>query len=198
MLCKQTSFLTLIRTNKLGRCFWNVVKIKWRGSGHLVGISLGNVCLLQPQGKESLWFSSRHSAELPGCRMGAEMSTPITLSPPPAPYKETRDFEAIEATVSNTVEVLGFLTIADVASPPVLSRHLILPAASGTEEENRQDLYFVKQLCLWANWQLQLESLGLQKHSESLRLLARRPEAGEPLRARQGGRRLVRHHLPAQ
>ena len=70
--------------------------------------------------------------------MGAEMSTPITLSPPPAPYKETRDFEVVEATISNTIDVLGFLTIAEVASPPLLSRHLILPAVSGAEEEARQ------------------------------------------------------------
>ena len=71
-------------------------------------------------------------------RMGKEMSTPITLSPPPAPYKETRDFEVVEATISNTIDVLGFLTIAEVASPPLLSRHLILPAVSGAEEEARQ------------------------------------------------------------
>ena len=70
--------------------------------------------------------------------MGAEMSTPITLSPPPVPYKETRDFEVVEATISNTIDVLGFLTIAEVASPPLLSRHLILPAVSGAEEEARQ------------------------------------------------------------
>ena len=74
----------------------------------------------------------------PDYRMGAEMSTPITLSPPPPPYKETRDFEVVEATISNTIDVLGFLTIAEVASPPLLSRHLILPAVSGTEEETRQ------------------------------------------------------------
>ena len=70
-------------------------------------------------------------------RMGKEMSTPITLSPPPGPYKETRDFEVVEATISDTIDVLGFLTIAEVASPPILSRHLILPAVSGTDEETR-------------------------------------------------------------
>ena len=91
-----------------------------RDEGNLSRIKVGDIC-------QSLAY-----------RMGAEMSTPITLSPPPAPYKETRDFEVVEATISNTIDVLGFLTIAEVASPPLLSRHLILPAVSGAEEEARQ------------------------------------------------------------
>jgi len=88
-------------------------------------------------------------------RMGAEMSTPITLSPPPAPYKETRDFDVVEATISNTIDVLGFLTIAEVASPPLLSRHLILPAVSGTEEETRN----APNLCVFLHGGLKPDNL---------------------------------------
>ena len=57
---------------------------------------------------------------------GKELSSPVTLCPPPTNYKEMRDFETIEAKVSTQLFVKGMLSMSDVASPPVVSRHLIL------------------------------------------------------------------------
>ena len=57
---------------------------------------------------------------------GKELSSPVTLCPPPTHYKEVRDFETIEAKVSTQLFVKGMLSMSDVASPPVVSRHLIL------------------------------------------------------------------------
>ena len=57
---------------------------------------------------------------------GKELSSPVTLCPPPTNYKEVRDFETIEAKVSTQMFVKGMLSMSDVASPPVVSRHLIL------------------------------------------------------------------------
>ncbi len=79
-------------------------------------------------------------------RLGNEMSSPITLCPPPTPYKKTKDFEVVEATVLPAIDVVGFLGIAEVASPPVLSRHLVLPAVKATEEENRYGFF---HLLIW-------------------------------------------------
>ena len=57
---------------------------------------------------------------------GKELSSTVTLCPPPTNYKDIRDFETIEANVSSHLVVKGMLSMSDVASPPVVSRHLVL------------------------------------------------------------------------
>jgi hypothetical protein len=42
----------------------------------------------------------------------------------------TDEFEQISVEVSKTLDILGFLDIADVASPPMMSRHLVLPMSN--------------------------------------------------------------------
>ncbi|XP_001603754.1 integrator complex subunit 14 [Nasonia vitripennis] len=52
----------------------------------------------------------------------------ILLSPPPTPYNKTADFEvAMGLTISKTIEICGFISVADVSSPTSVSRHLVLP-----------------------------------------------------------------------
>lgn len=51
----------------------------------------------------------------------------VQLYPPPEPQQRCNDFENIDVTIGPTLEICGFLDIADVASPPILSRHLVLP-----------------------------------------------------------------------
>ena len=68
---------------------------------------------------------------------GRELSSTVTLCPPPAPFKEVRDFETIEAKVSNQLVIKGMLSMSDVASPPVVSRHLIL--AHNNKNSNSMD-----------------------------------------------------------
>ena len=57
---------------------------------------------------------------------GEDLSCAVTLCPPPMNYKERRDFETIEAKVSPNLIIKGMLSTSDVASPPVVSRHLVL------------------------------------------------------------------------
>lgn len=45
-------------------------------------------------------------------------------------FFRTDEFEHISVDISKTLEILGFLDIADVASPPMLSRHLVLPMST--------------------------------------------------------------------
>ena len=41
----------------------------------------------------------------------------------------------MEATVSDVLDVKGFLSQAEVASPPVLSRHVVLPWSGAAQTE---------------------------------------------------------------
>lgn len=61
---------------------------------------------------------------------GKELSSAVTLCPPPTNYKEVRDFETIVSKISSRIVVKGMLSMSDVASPPVVSRHLILAHTS--------------------------------------------------------------------
>ncbi|XP_034936169.1 integrator complex subunit 14 [Chelonus insularis] len=52
----------------------------------------------------------------------------ILLSPAPINYTKKTDFEIISGlTISKTIEICGFISVADVGSPNSISRHLILP-----------------------------------------------------------------------
>jgi len=64
---------------------------------------------------------------------GQEMSASVGLSPPPAPYHDVRDFETVDVSVSDKLHIKGILSLAEVASPPVISRHLVLPVDSDSE-----------------------------------------------------------------
>ena len=61
--------------------------------------------------------------------LGDEMRSAITLCPPPTPYRAVKDFEIVEASVSENIDIKGFMTLPEVSSPPVISRHLVLPWA---------------------------------------------------------------------
>lgn len=87
---------------------------------------------------------------------GDKLSSPITLCPPPSKYKKIQDFEYVEAVISDDLDIKGFLTLADVASPPVVSRHLILPWSGQVqrEEDGR-----IPTLCVFLHGAMKVESL---------------------------------------
>lgn len=59
------------------------------------------------------------------------LSSKITLSPHPLPYTHVKDFSTETFTISDNIEVLGFLELADIGSPAAVSRHLMLPMGTG-------------------------------------------------------------------
>jgi len=61
---------------------------------------------------------------------GSEMKSKVSLCPPPQPYKEVRSFETVEVSATDLIEVKGILSMSDVKSPPVVSRHLVVPEPS--------------------------------------------------------------------
>lgn len=55
----------------------------------------------------------------------------ILLSPAPMPYTKKADFELVSGLmISKTIEICGFISVADVGSPSAISRHLVLPLAT--------------------------------------------------------------------
>ncbi|XP_061163483.1 integrator complex subunit 14-like [Saccostrea echinata] len=69
----------------------------------------------------------------------------VQLFPPPDPYDLIQEFEEVHQQVSSNLEILGFIDIADIASPQALSRHLVLPLpnkdtkTSDSEVENKKE-----------------------------------------------------------
>nr|XP_040582131.1 integrator complex subunit 14-like [Lepeophtheirus salmonis] len=60
-------------------------------------------------------------------KFGHSLSCTVSLCPPPrSPYKVTGDFTSYTSTLGNSLDILGFLTLSDVASPPVISKHLVI------------------------------------------------------------------------
>lgn len=96
--------------------------------------------------------------------MGEELNSPITLSPPPTKFRQVKEFEVIEADIDEVIEVKGFFTLADVASPPVVSRHLILPSTSnslsqGSSVPSADDDSRTANLCVLLHGALKVASL---------------------------------------
>ena len=46
--------------------------------------------------------------------------------------QRAHDFEHVHKTVSDVIQVIGFLHIGDIASPPYISRHLCLPVSTSS------------------------------------------------------------------
>lgn len=62
----------------------------------------------------------------------------ITLYPAPDVH-ESGDNNEIQRTVSNNLQICGFLDLQDIASPPTLSRHLVLPIANKEKSETKTE-----------------------------------------------------------
>lgn len=56
-----------------------------------------------------------------------QLSSSVSLCPPPETHRKAGDFHWAVAQASPVINVCGFLHLADVANPATLSRHLVLP-----------------------------------------------------------------------
>ncbi|KAJ8925818.1 hypothetical protein NQ315_009668 [Exocentrus adspersus] len=63
------------------------------------------------------------------------LESKIILSPAPVPYTKVADFDCQTYSVSELIEVCGFISVGDVGSPMAISRHLILPAGSPAKQD---------------------------------------------------------------
>ncbi|XP_076444143.1 integrator complex subunit 14-like isoform X2 [Babylonia areolata] len=63
---------------------------------------------------------------------------PVQLHPRPEPYDKELEFQYVHREMWETLTILGFLDLGEVASPPTLSRHLVLPTST-KERNTKQD-----------------------------------------------------------
>ncbi|XP_017785176.1 PREDICTED: von Willebrand factor A domain-containing protein 9 [Nicrophorus vespilloides] len=75
-------------------------------------------------------------ASFKGSLKCGHLESSIYLTPAPIPYTKVTDFEVNTSTVSNVIEVCGFISVGDIGSPMAVSRHLILPAGSPKDKLN--------------------------------------------------------------
>ncbi|XP_069692439.1 integrator complex subunit 14 [Periplaneta americana] len=102
------------------------------------------------------------------------LGSQIVLSPSPQPFSKANDFEAIKRTISDTIEVCGFIDVADVGSPMAISRHLVLPHPTGkvegisagvkvevdSEDESLVDEGKVPSFCVLLHGALKVENMA--------------------------------------
>lgn len=107
-------------------------------------------------------IDSRYRPFVGTLQLGDEMSASVTLCPPPSKYTQTKDFEVVEAVVDEKLDIQGFLTLADVASPPVVSRHLMLPYGGKDQQQqtpSHDDDSRTPSLCVFLHGALRVENL---------------------------------------
>ncbi|XP_061773100.1 integrator complex subunit 14 [Nerophis ophidion] len=64
------------------------------------------------------------------------LSSDVQVFPRPEPVVVDEEVEPLPRTVNTDLEIMGFIEIADISSPPVISRHLVLPIAVNKEVED--------------------------------------------------------------
>nr|XP_022904609.1 integrator complex subunit 14 [Onthophagus taurus] len=96
------------------------------------------------------------------------LESKVILSPAPVPYTKITDFDYQTYNLSQTVEVCGFISIADVGSPMAISRHLILPASKDNAPlkpeidltEDESDEGKVPSFCVLLHGALKVENMA--------------------------------------
>ncbi|XP_053128359.1 integrator complex subunit 14 isoform X3 [Hemicordylus capensis] len=61
------------------------------------------------------------------------LSSDVQAFPRPEPFIIDEEIDPIPKTINTNLEIVGFIDIVDISSPPVLSRHLVLPIALNKE-----------------------------------------------------------------
>jgi len=92
-------------------------------------------------------------------QVGVDMTTRVQLCPPPRTYCRTREFCQVKAELSDKVVVRGFLALAELGSPPVTSRHLVLPAGEAMKDHNKEDEARTPNLCVFLHGALKVENM---------------------------------------
>ena len=85
------------------------------------------------------------------------MDAKVQLCPPPKNFSKVRDFEVVKRELSDTLAVKGFLALSDISSPPVYSRHLVLPTNPG--KDSKDDDAKTPNLCVFLHGALKVENM---------------------------------------
>lgn len=74
-----------------------------------------------------LTICDKHYVPFTGTLRCGNLQCPIYVFPAPQNYSREHEFEYVNKTVSKDLEICGFIDIKDIANPPYISRHLVLP-----------------------------------------------------------------------
>jgi len=72
-----------------------------------------------------------HYNSFEGTLRSGSMSDTVLLFPSPKDYHHVGDMDVVHCKISKEITICGFVDLIDVASPPAVSRHLVLPINSG-------------------------------------------------------------------
>jgi len=84
--------------------------------------------------------------------LGVDMTTQVQLCPPPKNFSKVTDFTVVKRELWDKLVVKGFLALTDISSPPVCSRHLVLPV--GGKEDDK-----TPNLCVFLHGALKVENM---------------------------------------
>ena len=89
--------------------------------------------------------------------LGVDMGAKVQLCPPPKNFSKVKDFEVIKRDLTERIMVKGFLALSDISSPPVYSRHLVLPVIP--KENGKEDDSKTPNLCVFLHGALKVENM---------------------------------------
>merc|ERR1712059_40208 len=87
--------------------------------------------------------------------LGPEMTVQVQLCPPPRNFSKVVDFSVTKRDLWDRLVVRGFLALTDISSPPVFSRHLILPAVPLGKEDDHK----TPNICVFLHGALKVENM---------------------------------------
>lgn len=90
--------------------------------------------------------------------LGPDMATQVQLCPPPKNFTKQKDFVVARSELSESLLVRGFMALSDISSPPVFSRHLILPVNSSKEKSPEEESK-TPNLCVFLHGALKVENM---------------------------------------
>uniref|UniRef100_A0A8C2GRV1 Integrator complex subunit 14 n=1 Tax=Cyprinus carpio TaxID=7962 RepID=A0A8C2GRV1_CYPCA len=92
----------------------------------------GPLCLKSVQSMFGKLIDQAYSPFHAVLRCG-NLTSDVQVFPRPEPVTIDEEVDPIPKTVQTDLEIVGFIEIGDISSPPVLSRHLVLPIAVSKE-----------------------------------------------------------------
>lgn len=74
---------------------------------------------------------SSHYAKFDATLICGTLKTAVVLIPPPSfTHRQLKDFEVVGKSMSDEIEILGFIKPSDLSHAPIIARHLVLAASS--------------------------------------------------------------------
>jgi len=89
--------------------------------------------------------------------IGDQMTSKVQVCPPPKAFSRALDFAVVNRDLNQSLTIKGFIPQADMSSPPVYSRHLVLPISTG--KENKDEEARTPNTCLFLHGGLKVETM---------------------------------------